>query len=69
LWLLPLALVFVLELGALASAPLAQVGTFGHWTRVTGVGGHAARLTDEVGLERTANGVLHVAWTREGAGN
>ena len=50
-----------------AFAAPAAAGPPGKWTRVTGVGGIPAVNTDEIGLERTANGVLHVAWTRETA--
>ena len=56
----------VAALTALAAAP-AAAGPPGKWTRVTGVGGIPASNTDEIGLERTSNGVLHVAWTRETA--
>ena len=53
-------------LTALVAAP-AAAGPPGKWTRITGVGGIPAANTDEIGLERTNNGVLHVAWTRETA--
>lgn len=51
-----------------AFAPQALAGPPGKWTRVTGVEGVEAQNTDEVGLERTADGVLHVAWTRSAGG-
>ena len=56
----------VAALLALTAAP-AAAGPPGKWTRITGVGGIPASNTDEIGLERTGNGVLHVAWTRETA--
>ncbi len=43
----------------------ALAGSPGTWTRVTGIEGVEAVNTDELGLERTADGVLHVAWTRK----
>jgi hypothetical protein len=48
----------------LSSAP-ATAAAPAKWARVTGVEGVEAVNTDEVGLERTADGVLHVAWTRK----
>ena len=47
----------------------AMAGPPGTWSRVTGMGG-GVQARDEIGLERTGNSVLHVAWTRTGsAGN
>ena len=53
---------------ALAAAPAALAGPPGKWTRITGIEGVPAANTDEIGLERTADGVLHVAWTRPAGG-
>ena len=50
-----------------ATAPAALAGAPGTWTQVTGLGVGAAN-TDEIGLARTADGVLHVAWTRAPSG-
>lgn len=50
---------------ALLSAGPAFAGPPGKWSRVTGIEGVEAVNTDEVGFERTADGVLHVAWTRK----
>jgi len=47
----------------LAAVP-ALAGPPGKWTRVTGIEGVEAINTDELGLERTSDGVLHIAWTR-----
>jgi len=53
-------------MAALLLGPTAALaGAPGTWTRVTGVEGVEAVNTDEVGLQRTADGVLHVAWTRK----
>ena len=52
--------------GAFGSTAVA--GTPGTWNKVSGLGG-AARNIDELGLERTADGVLHIVWRRQGAGN
>jgi hypothetical protein len=49
------------------SAVSAQAGPPGTWTQVTGIGG-GVQAGDEIGLERTADGRLHVAWTRTPAG-
>ncbi len=57
----------VVVLALLVTGP-AFAGPPGKWTRVTGADGVEALNTDEVGLERTADGVLHVAWTRRAAG-
>ena len=46
----------------LVAAPAAQGGTPGRWTRVTS--GPKGSLLDSVGLARTRDGVLHVAWVR-----
>jgi len=55
----------VVAAAALLAAGPALAGPPGKWTRVTGSEGFEAVNTDEVGLERTADGVLHVAWTRK----
>jgi hypothetical protein len=47
----------------LALPTVAQAGPPGTWTKVTGIGA-TGRNTDEIDLERTADGVLHLAWTR-----
>jgi hypothetical protein len=52
----------------LAGATGAQAGPPGKWTQVTGIGGQPDRNILEVGLARTGDGVLHVLWSREGAG-
>jgi hypothetical protein len=44
-------------------AVTAHAGPPGTWTQVTGVGG-GVQAGDEIGLERTSDGRLHVAWTR-----
>jgi hypothetical protein len=49
------------------SAVSAQAGPPGTWTQVTGIGG-GVQAGDEIGLERTGDGRLHVAWTRTPAG-
>ena len=49
------------------SAAAAQAGPPGTWTQVTGIGG-GVQAGDEIGLERTSDGRLHVAWTRTTAG-
>jgi hypothetical protein len=52
----------------LATAGAAHAGPPGTWTQVTGRDG-GTKTIDEVGLERTGDGVLHVLWTHEpGAG-
>src|SRR5262245_33491628 len=56
-------------LGALAWAGSAQAGPPGKWTQVTGVGGQEDLNTLRVGLLRTADGVLHIGWSRNGPGN
>jgi hypothetical protein len=43
------------------AAPAALAGTPGHWTRITDL---TASNIDQVSLARTADGVLHVAWSR-----
>jgi hypothetical protein len=53
----------------LATAGAAQAGPPGTWTQVTGVGGQADLNILEVGLARTADGRLHVSWTRDAGGN
>jgi hypothetical protein len=45
------------------SAVTAQAGPPGTWSQVTGAGG-GVQAGDEIGLERTSDGRLHVAWTR-----
>ncbi len=51
----------VLATALLLGVPTASAGTVGRWTRITDpTGGNI----DEVSVARTANGVLHVAWTR-----
>jgi hypothetical protein len=62
-------------LGALAAASIAlltgpaaaQAGPPGTWTQVTGIGADDSN-TMRVGLARTADGVLHVSWTRVNSG-
>lgn len=58
----PLRLRTVLPV-ALAALALPATAGAATWTQVTGIGGDA-RNTDEIGLARTSDGVLHVAWTR-----
>jgi len=54
---------FLLVLGcALSAAPAAQAGAPGRWTQVTS--GPKGSLLESVGLARTRDGVLHVAWVR-----
>lgn len=48
------------------SAVTAQAGPPGSWTQVTGIGGGVTG-GEEIGLERTSDNRLHVAWTRTGA--
>lgn len=55
--------------GTLCLTPAALGGPPGKWTRITGLQGVEAVNTDELGLERTADGVLHVAWPRTGSGS
>lgn len=57
---LRLAAVAVLTVTALVS--VARAGPPGTWTRATDPGG---RNIDEVGLARTADGVLHVVWPKQ----
>ncbi len=57
----------LIALLALALLPaLAVATTPGHWDAVTSVDGSNI---DQVGLVRTPDGVLHVAWTRKTPGN
>ena len=63
-----LASILAVVVPALLVAEPAFAGPPGKWTRVTGIEGVEAVNTDEVGLERTADGVLHVAWTRQAGG-
>jgi hypothetical protein len=49
-------------------ATLALTGPAHAWTQVTGIGVNG-RNTDEIGLARTGDGVLHVAWTRAPSGS
>lgn len=46
---------------ALIGAPAALAGTPGHWTQITDP---TASNIDQVSLARTADGVLHAAWSR-----
>jgi hypothetical protein len=55
-------------LAALGGATAAEAGPPGKWTQVTGVGAPDLNIM-QVGLARTGDGVLHVSWTRQGAGN
>jgi hypothetical protein len=48
------------------AAVTAHAGPPGTWTKVTGIGGGVTG-GEEIGLERTSDGRLHVAWTRTGA--
>jgi hypothetical protein len=58
--LVPLAALGLLSSSAtIAAAPAEVAGPPGKWTRITDAD---RRNTDEVGLARTADGVLHVAW-------
>lgn len=41
-----------------------QAGAPGTWTQITGLD-VPAKNTDEIGLARSAEGVLHIAWTRD----
>src|SRR3954449_10511021 len=50
----------------LVAAPAAQAGSPGKWTQL---GEANIRNIDEVTLARTADGVLHAAWTIPAAGN
>jgi hypothetical protein len=55
-------------LALMATAGVAQAGPPGKWTQVTGQDG-GTKSIDEIGLERTGDGVLHVLWPHEpGAG-
>lgn len=57
--------------GAFAAAvllSLAVTGTAHAWTQVTGIGVNGSN-TDELGLARSGDGVLHVAWTRAPIGS
>ncbi len=64
----PCVAIALVLLAALAVAPGALAGPPGHWSRVTGIEGVEALNTDDIGLQRTADGVLHVAWTRSAGG-
>ena len=55
------ALVCLIMVGALLGASPALAGTPGHWSRITDL---TAGNNDEVSLARTADGVLHAAWSR-----
>jgi hypothetical protein len=57
-----------LSLLAGAGAATAHAGPPGKWTQVTGIGRDDLNIM-RVGLARTNDGVLHVLWTREEAGN
>jgi hypothetical protein len=55
-------------LALMATAGAAEAGPPGKWTQVTGQDG-GTKSIDEIGLERTGDGVLHVLWPHEpGAG-
>ena len=54
-------------LAALSCAGSAAAGPPGQWTPVTGLGGQEDLNILRVGLVRTADGVLHVGWSRAGA--
>ncbi len=54
----------IATIGLLGMPGIADAGGPGTWTQVTGIGVNGAN-TDEIGLARTADGVLHVAWTRD----
>jgi hypothetical protein len=53
-----------LALAALAAASTAAAGTPGRWDVVT-QGGGSPSASQELGLARTADGVLHVAWRED----
>jgi hypothetical protein len=59
------ALAGVFTLAALATAPVAQAGPPGSWSRVSG----AQRLAEtlDMGTARTPDGALHVLWPRQAA--
>jgi hypothetical protein len=57
-----LACVCIAALALGVFAATAQAGPPGTWTRVTGTGG-GVQGGEEIGLERTSDGRLHVAWT------
>jgi hypothetical protein len=57
-------LVAIFLLAFLALASPAAAGPPGSWTKVTNFGSQGSN-TDEVGLARTGNGVLHVLWTQD----
>jgi hypothetical protein len=59
-------IVAVLATVLIWGVPTASAGTVGHWTRVTDPTG---RNIDEVSVARTADGVLHVAYTRPTPGH
>lgn len=52
---------------ALCLPAAAQAGAPGTWSQVTGIGVNG-KNTDEIGVARTTDGVLHVAWTRDPLG-
>ena len=54
----------IAAIGLFGMPGIADAGGPGTWTQVTGIGVNGAN-TDEIGLARTADGVLHVAWTRD----
>ena len=59
-------LMLVAGLAALACPGVAAAGPPGSWTKLTD---GSAPNTLEVGLARTSNGVLHVAWQRKNGSN
>jgi hypothetical protein len=61
--LLKLACLCLAATGFGLSAVTAQAGPPGTWTQVTGFGGGVLG-GEEIGLQRTSDGVLHVAWSR-----
>jgi hypothetical protein len=57
---------FVIAAVIVSAAAGQSSGPPGQWTRITATNG---RNTDEVGLARTGDGVLHVAWLRRETGS
>lgn len=55
-------------LAVAAGAGTAEAGPPGKWTQVTGVGQDDLNIM-RLGLARTGDGVLHVLWARDDAGN
>jgi hypothetical protein len=52
-------------LALLAMPSVAHAGASGRWTPV---GSGELRISEQIGVARTADGTLHVAWERHGAG-